>query len=120
MFTSHEMKLMKLRRTSFNRFATLGVNGQFILSEAEWLEDSNIDFLLQLESVYLKNFELPFLIGSHQLGVVESDMYETWFKGYMQLICRWLANPRCHGVITPQQVPTLHTLFAFLFLSLLR
>ena len=46
-------------------------------SEGEWLEDANVEFLLQLESAYSKNFELPFLKGSHQLGVVESNMYET-------------------------------------------
>ena len=52
-------------------------------SEGEWLEDANVEFLLQLESAYSKNFELPFLKGSHQLGVVESNMYETWYEGYM-------------------------------------
>ena len=30
---------------------------------------------------------------SHQLGVAESNMYETWYEGYMQLIRRWLVNP---------------------------
>ena len=62
-------------------------------SEGEWLEDANVEFLLQLESAYSKNFELPFLKGSDQLGVVESNVYETWYEGYMQLIRRWLVNP---------------------------
>ena len=62
-------------------------------TEGEWLEDANVEFLLQLESAYSTNFELPFPKGSHQLGVVESNMYETWCEGYMQLIRRWLVNP---------------------------
>ena len=94
---------MKLQRTSFNRFATFGgswqciqryfeVFEQVVSSEAEWLEDAHVAFLLQLEYAYSKNFELPFLKSSHHLGVVESNMYETWYEGYMQLIRRWLVN----------------------------
>ena len=66
---------------------------QVVPTEGEWLEDANVEFLLQLKSAYSKNFELPFLKGSHQLGVVESNMHETWYEGYMQLIRRWLVNP---------------------------
>ena len=60
---------MKLQRTSLSRFATFGVSGQCIQhysevfkqvvpNEAEWLQDANVEFLLQLESAYSKNFEL--------------------------------------------------------------
>ena len=80
--------VMKLQRASFNRFASFGVSRhciqhysevfkQVVLNEAEWLEDANVEFLLQLESPYSKNFELPLLKGTHQLGVVESTTYET-------------------------------------------
>ena len=54
---------LKLQRTSFNQFATFGVSGQCIQhysevfkqvvpNEGEWLEDANVEFLLQLESAY--------------------------------------------------------------------
>ena len=93
---------LKLQRTPFNRFATFGgqciehyseVFKQVVPNERESLEDANVEFLLQLECAYSKNFELPFLKGTHQLGVVESNMYETWHKGHTQRIPCWLVNP---------------------------
>ena len=58
-------------------------------SEVELLEDDNVQFLLELECAYSSRFELPFLKGSHQMGVVQSEDYETWYTGYTQAIQRW-------------------------------
>ena len=62
-------------------------------SEVELLEDDNVQFLLELECAYSTRFELPFLKASHQIGVVPSEDFETWYTGYMQAIRRWSNCP---------------------------
>ena len=94
---------LKLQYTSLNQFATFGVSGQcnqhhceafiqVVLREGECFEDATVEFILQLESAYSKSVKPPFLKGSHQLGVLEVNMYETLYEGYMQLICHWLVD----------------------------
>ena len=89
-----------LQRTSFNRFATFGTGARNIIqygevfktlvpSEVELLEDDNVPFLLEVECAYTTRLELPFLKGSHQMGIVPSEDYETQYTGYMQAIRRW-------------------------------
>ena len=86
-------------RYLFNRFATFGTGAQnimqygevfktLVLGEVELLEYDNVQFLLELECAYSTRFELPFLKGSHQMGVVPSEDYETWYTSYMQAIRR--------------------------------
>ena len=64
-------------------------------SGVELLEDDNAvyAFLLELECAYSARFELPFLKGSHPMGVVSSEDYQTWYTGYMQAIQRWSNCP---------------------------
>ena len=62
-------------------------------SEVELFGDDNVQFFLELECAYSSRFEPPFLKESHQMRVVQSDDYETWYTGYMQAIRRWSNCP---------------------------
>ena len=93
-----------LQQTSFNTFATFGMGAQnikqyddvfktLVPSEVELLEDDNVQFLFEIECACSTRFRLPFLKGSHQMGVVPSEDYKTWYTGYMQAIRRWSNCP---------------------------
>ena len=96
----------ELQKTAFNRFCTFGVSAQCIEHYVEifrvivpdlvdLLDDPFVAFLLDLECAYSQKFELPFLKGSHDLGVCASEDYEYWYNGHLAFVrtfCRGAPN----------------------------
>ena len=64
-----------------------------ILPTEIWLEDAHILFLLYLEETYSTQFELPFLAGSHDKGMVHTDIYSTWYDSQIERLNEWHAHP---------------------------
>ena len=57
------------------------------------LDDDYIMFLLYLEHTYSSQFELPFLAGSHNFGIVDTTTYAFWYTHYMVMLHDWKQHP---------------------------